>query len=100
MAPRFVARQLADPHGVFGRVIGYLMNRHNAQMNAFAVQMLAPDPADHVLEIGFGGGAALPALIRKAGFVAGVDRSRDAVASGRSSRPSPPPGSIHDSRAW
>ncbi len=56
------------------------MNRHNARMNAFAVKMLALKPDDRVLEIGFGGGVTLPALITGAGFVAGVDRSADAVS--------------------
>ena len=56
------------------------MNRHNARMNAFAVEMLALEPDDRVLEIGFGGGVTLPALMTGAGFVAGVDRSADAVS--------------------
>ena len=55
------------------------MNRHNAGMNAFAVQQLNPGPTDRILEIGFGGGATLPSLIGAAAFVAGVDRSSDAV---------------------
>lgn len=59
--------------------MGHLMNRHNAKMNAFVVQRLELTPADRVLEIGFGGGAALPALIAGAGFVAGVDRSATMV---------------------
>lgn len=49
-------------------------------MNAFAVKMLALKPDDHVLEIGFGGGVTLSALITGAGFIAGVDRSADAVS--------------------
>ncbi len=56
------------------------MNRHNARMNAFAVKMLALKPDDRVLEIGFGGGVTLPALFTGAGFIAGVDRSSDAVS--------------------
>jgi arsenite methyltransferase len=83
MAPRFVARQLAQPTGVFGGVIRFLMNRRNARMNAFALRMLDPAPSDRVLEIGFGGGVTLPSLISKAGYVAGIDRSRDVVASAR-----------------
>jgi len=80
MAPRLIARHLSRPQGLFGRFVGFLMNRHNARMNAFAVKMLALQPDDRVLEIGFGGGATLPALITEAGFVAGVDRSADAVS--------------------
>jgi arsenite methyltransferase len=83
MAPRCVARQLARPNGFLGRLIGKLMNRHNARMNAFAVRRLELAPSDRVLEIGFGGGVALRALLEGAAFVAGVDRSRDAVAWAR-----------------
>lgn len=55
------------------------MNRHNAKMNAFALQLLEPAVSDSILEIGFGGGLNLPLLIEKAGFVGGVDRSSSMV---------------------
>jgi len=55
------------------------MNRHNARMNAFAVQQLRLAPSDRLLEVGFGGGINLPSLIAGAGFVCGVDLSRDVV---------------------
>ena len=41
MPPRFIARQLSCPTGLFGGVMGLLMNRHNAKMNRFAVRKLA-----------------------------------------------------------
>ena len=83
MAPRFIARQLANPHGWFGRVIGRLMNFHNARMNAFAVRELDPGSFDRVLEIGFGGGTSLPPLINSGAFIAGIDRSHAMVARAR-----------------
>ena len=55
------------------------MNRHNARLNAFAVGQLQLAPSDRVLEIGFGGGSTLPALLNTAAFVAGVDRSYDVI---------------------
>jgi ubiquinone/menaquinone biosynthesis C-methylase UbiE len=55
------------------------MNRHNAKLNAFALQQLHLTANDRVLEIGFGGGVALPTLIGVAAFVGGVDRSREMV---------------------
>jgi arsenite methyltransferase len=79
MPPRFIARQLSCPTGFFGRIMGRLMNRHNAKLNAFAVRQLELTPSDRVLEIGFGGGITLPSLIAGAAFVGGVDRSRDMV---------------------
>jgi arsenite methyltransferase len=75
MLPRFIARQLSRPTGVLGRIVGRLMNRHNARMNAFVVQELELTPTDRVLEVGFGGGVALQSLITTAAYVAGVDRS-------------------------
>jgi arsenite methyltransferase len=83
MPPRFVARQLSHPAGALGRVMGWLMNRHNARQNAFVVEQLALTPGDRVLEVGFGGGVNLPALLARAAFVAGVDRSSTMVAAAR-----------------
>jgi len=83
MAPRFIAKQLSRPTGFLGAVIRRMMNRHNARMNAFAVHQLKLAPADRVLEIGFGGGITLPALLNSAAFVAGVDRSADVIGWAR-----------------
>ena len=79
MAPRFIARQLSNPSGIIGTVIRFMMNRHNARMNAFALRQLKLEPTDHVLEIGFGGGLTLPSLLDATAFVAGLDRSNDVV---------------------
>jgi arsenite methyltransferase len=79
MAPRFIARQLSRPTGFFGRIMGQLMNRHNAKLNSYAVRQLELTPSDRVLEVGFGGGVSLPSLIASAAFVGGVDRSSDMV---------------------
>ncbi len=84
MPPRVVARQLSHPQGFLGRIIRLLMNRTNARLNAFAIRQLQLKATDRVLEIGFGGGATLPKLLAGAAFVAGVDRSSDAVESAQS----------------
>jgi len=62
-----------------GAVIRFMMNRHNARMNAFALRQLDLEPTDHVLEIGFGGGVILPSLLDATAFVAGLDRSSDVI---------------------
>ena len=80
MAPRFVANQLANPRGLGGRIVRFLMNRTNARMNAFALDQLEVTAQDCVIEVGFGGGVALPRLLSKARFVCGVDPSPDVVA--------------------
>ena len=59
--------------------MGRLMNRRNARMNAFAVERLEVQASDRILEIGFGGGVNLPALIAAAKFVGGVDPSHYVV---------------------
>ena len=79
MPPRFIARQLSSPKGFFGGIMGRLMNRHNAKLNAYADRQLDLTPSDRILEIGFGGGVTLPSLIAGAAFVGGIDRSRDMV---------------------
>jgi arsenite methyltransferase len=84
MPPRFIARQLSRPTGFFGRIMGRLMNRHNAKLNSYAVRQLELKPSDRILEIGFGGGVSLPSLIAGAAFVAGVDRSSDMVRRAKS----------------
>ncbi len=75
MPPRFIAKQLSNPTGLLGRIMGFLMNRHNAKMNDFAVKLLEIASIDRVLEIGFGGGVTVPKLLANAAFVGGLDRS-------------------------
>jgi SAM-dependent methyltransferase len=65
--------------GFPGWIIERLMNRRNARMNAFAVDLLELRQSDDVLEIGFGGGVNLATLIKRSRFVAGVDLSPDVV---------------------
>ena len=79
MLPRFIARQLSRPTGFFGRIMGRLMNRHNAKLNSYAVRQLEVTPSDRILEVGFGGGVSLRSLIAGAAFVGGIDRSSDMV---------------------
>lgn len=89
MAPRFVAKQLSRPTGLGGALIRTLMNRGNARLNGYAIDQLRLSREDSVIEIGFGGGVALPPLLSRAAFVCGVDRSPDVVeaASRRFSNP-------------
>lgn len=87
--------QFALPRGLVGHAAGWIMAVKNRPMNRLAVELLDPDPADRILEIGIGAGAALQMLARRAGHgrIAGVDpsatmlkqarwRNRRAVAAG------------------
>jgi len=57
------------------------MNRTNARLNGYALDQLQLNPADRVVEVGFGGAVIMPQLLRDAAFVCGIDRSPDVVAT-------------------
>jgi len=85
MLARWLARQLANPVGIGGAIVGHLMNRSNAEMNRRAVELLEVRASHAVLDVGFGGGLTFRALLARAaeGIVAGVDPSADMVAAAR-----------------
>jgi len=75
----YLARQLSIPSGIVGRlVLAPLWNRRNSALNDAALESLALDPRDRVLEVGFGGGYLLGrmAAVVTEGLVAGVDVSQ------------------------
>jgi arsenite methyltransferase len=78
----YVASQLAHPRGLFGRWTAAVMNHSNAALSLWALEKLELRRSDTVLELGFGGGPALPALLERAHRVEGLDRSRDMVLAG------------------
>lgn len=64
---RFMARQYARPSGIFGRCfLGGQLDRANVRSNALVFEVMAVQPAETVLEVGFGGGDL---LLRIAGAV-------------------------------
>jgi SAM-dependent methyltransferase len=71
--------QFHQPHGWGGRAAGWVMAKRgsNRERNLWAVALLAVEPDDRVLEIGFGPGIAIEAIARRAtnGHVIGVDHS-------------------------
>ncbi|PBB65924.1 hypothetical protein CK228_24600 [Mesorhizobium sp. WSM4312] len=79
LAPTFIAKQLSWPSGIGGWLVRAGMNRGNARLNSYALDQLQLVPEDRVLEVGFGGGAALPRRLRGTSLVCGVDRSQDVV---------------------
>jgi SAM-dependent methyltransferase len=72
-----LGRQLGHPRGPLGQIVARLLRRSNARLNLWMVELLDVAPGDRVLEVGFGPGVALAALLARAsdGFVAGVDAS-------------------------
>jgi arsenite methyltransferase len=81
---KLVADQLGNPSGIFGIFAGPLWNRRNAALNDTVLDLLALQPTDRVLDIGFGGGYLLNRMssVVTDGFLAGVDVSPAMVAWG------------------
>jgi arsenite methyltransferase len=81
---RVAAGQLGHPRGPLGRVVGRALNRGNRRSIAAAVDLLPPDPAPVLADLGFGGGEGLRLLLDRAGasgVVHGVDVSTTMVAA-------------------
>ena len=73
-----VIGQAHHPRGAAGYVTGWEMAHRpsNRQRSSWVVSLLGVQPADQVLEIGFGPGLAVAALVRAgAGHVYGIDHS-------------------------
>lgn len=74
---KLLVQQLSNPSGVIAKLAGPLWNKRNAALNDLALASLALNPADRVLEVGFGGGYLLGRMsaVVTQGFLAGVDIS-------------------------
>jgi len=72
-----MGKQLGNPQGLPGRLIGWILTKNNASINTWIVQLLDVQPTDHILEIGCGPGLGIQGLSARAtqGFVAGIDSS-------------------------
>lgn len=75
-----IVGQFSHPHGMAGRVTGWVMahRRSNRRRNSWVVSLLDAQPADRILEIGFGPGLAIADLNRRlgdTGHVYGIDHS-------------------------
>jgi SAM-dependent methyltransferase len=77
MLKRFIAGKFRNPTGLSGRLVGSLMAHGNRRAVDWTVSVLRIQPADAVLEVGFGPGVAIERLVREAsqGSVAGIDSS-------------------------
>jgi SAM-dependent methyltransferase len=82
---RYLARQFARPQGLAGRwIFGAWLDRVNQGMNAQALRLLDVQASDRVLEVGFGGGSLLAAILRASpAKVVGVELSAPMVARAR-----------------
>jgi ubiquinone/menaquinone biosynthesis C-methylase UbiE len=58
-----MAQLAGKPEGEAGSALGEMLNRTNASVTEAVYQRLRFKPGDHVLEIGFGNGKLMPALL-------------------------------------
>jgi len=77
---RYLSRQAALPHGLFGRLLAWNWIRETAAVNDTAIELLDPKAGERICEIGFGPGRALTRLAAAGAIVTGVDISPDMVA--------------------
>lgn len=79
---RFAANQLGKPSGIVSTFAAFSWNRRNAALNDTVLDLLALQPDDRVLDIGFGGGYLLNRMSSTItdGLLAGVDISPAMVA--------------------
>ncbi len=86
--PEFIGRQSSRPHGLVGRLLGHVMAIETASLNSQALELLALQPSDRLLEVGFGHGRTIQLAAAQVpkGFVAGVDVSEDMVRMANSRR--------------
>jgi ubiquinone/menaquinone biosynthesis C-methylase UbiE len=82
-----LSQQLRHPRGWLGARLGPLMNRENEGINSLALEHLKIESGQHVMEIGFGGGALLQRFLASAGsgIVTGVEMSQTLLNQARSS---------------
>ena len=78
-----IGRQLQNPSGLGGRLLGVLMGPANRDSNRLASEALKIAPNDTILELGFGSGRALKTLAALApdGCVLGIDHSAAMLAT-------------------
>ena len=82
---RSVVHQFANPTGIGGRVVGWVMAHRdsNVRRSRWAVELLDLQPTDRVLEVGCGPGVAVSAAAQSAARVVGVDRSSVMIGAAR-----------------
>lgn len=81
----FWDEQHGHPRGIVGRVIGGRMARQHRPETEWTLSLLDIQPADRVLEIGFGAGRALELVAQQTmhGCIVGIDVSRTMLLAAR-----------------
>lgn len=82
---RLLARQLSNPTGFAGRLVGRMMKVANREPTRIAVEALAIQGGENVLDLGCGPGqaAALMLPLARPGTVTGIDQSTTMIAQAK-----------------
>lgn len=74
---KLIVRQFGNPSGYLGQFIGFIMSIKNADRAKWTLKKLNPDPADLILEVGYGPGKAIMNVAKNltTGFITGIDHS-------------------------
>ena len=82
---RLLARQLSNPTGFAGRLVGRMMKLANREPTRIAVEALAIQSGEQVLDLGCGPGqaAALMLPLAMPGRVTGIDQSTTMIAQAK-----------------
>lgn len=79
-----LARQLARPHGLSGRLLGRAMDAANRRPVELAIDLLEAQEGEMILDAGCGTGAALAAAAARADIhLSGIDPSPTMIAAAR-----------------
>ncbi len=76
-APHWLRIQLSGPKGLLARPMAHLLNRMNKNDYSRALQRLQAQSSDRVLELGFGGGLGVAALLEVGAYVIAAEPSED-----------------------
>ena len=83
MKPEWIARQSSGPSGWIGEIVARVMSFETAPANRAALETLAVQPSETVLEIGCGHGRTLARLASYGACVVGIDPSEVMVRLAR-----------------
>lgn len=79
---KFIATQLSHPSGWFGKkIIAVLLNKGNSTLENMGLKLMDIQPADSILEIGFGNGRLISLMGEKiqSGKIRGIEISKDMI---------------------
>jgi len=81
---KYISRQFSNPSGLGGKIVSFVINRHNTEMYEETARILNIDKSDRVLDIGCGNGYMLNFLAKRlSATFDGVDISESILNSAK-----------------